>query len=306
MITNLVNEHVLHQVLSSSPVAAIVDNFITSISQEMKDTMRAFINPLIVQLKNRVPSLTTTEATLNTNLFGILPAIRHMLSNYGSLIAENRKPQTHRSQLESSEDVSKSSSKTKEKGMFPNPSLQWRFIKIDGAFTSTLNLAVENDKMFLNVLYTDGYTCRVLFCRTVRPLLLTENVTLELENFGAEKDEHFRPCTADPGKKDVFVSYHRNNDLRRLSTKEYYNLGGTIRKQRKEQELKRRRLGVEEIKSNIPTPKTTSCEQYISYIKYMFQQMDVLFNFYSFRTVAIKWRNYVGSQKRIQDAVISF
>ncbi|KAI8880210.1 hypothetical protein K501DRAFT_302399 [Backusella circina FSU 941] len=157
--------------------------------------------------------------------------------------------------------------------------------------------------MFLNGLYTDGYTCRVLFCRKVRPLSPIENVSLELEDFSAEEvDKHFRPCTVDPGRKDVFVSYHRSNDLRRLSTKEYYNMGGTIRRQRKEQELKRS-LGIEEIESNIPTPKTTSCEQYISYIKYMFQHMNVLFDFYSFRTAAIKWRNYVGSQKRIQDAV---
>lgn len=77
-------------------------------------------------------------------------------------------------------------------------------------------------------------------------------------------------------------------------------MGGAIRRQRKE--LKRS-LGVEEIESNIPTPRTTSCEQYISYIKYIFQLMNVLFDFYSFRTAATKWYNYVGSQKRIQDAV---
>ncbi|KAI8881371.1 hypothetical protein K501DRAFT_274642 [Backusella circina FSU 941] len=319
------------------------------LGKAVKDEIQAFINPLIVELKNRVPSLTTTKATLNTNPFGILPAIRHILSKYESLIAENPKPQTHGLQLESSEDVSQSSSKTKEKGkgkcksedeqrfvpprlfsMFPNPGLQWRFIKIDGqnitgifpgaslkkeanetlfCYTQNAgledlqNLAVEKGKMFLNGLYTDGYTCRVLFCRKVRPLSPIENVSLELEDFSAEEvDKHFRPCTVDPGRKDVFVSYHRSNDLRRLSTKEYYNMGGTIRRQRKEQELKRS-LGIEEIESNIPTPKTTSCEQYISYIKYIFQHMNVLFDFYSFRTAAIKWRNYVGSQKRIQDAV---
>lgn len=31
--------------------------------------------------------------------------------------------------------------------------------------------------------------------------------------------------------------------------------------------------------------------------------MNVLFGFYSFRTAATKWCNYVGSQRRIQDAV---
>lgn len=76
--------------------------------------------------------------------------------------------------------------------------------------------------MFLNGLYTDGYTCRVLFRRKVRPLLPVENISLELEDFSAEEvDEHFGPRTVDPGRKDVFVSHHRSNDLRRLSMKEY-------------------------------------------------------------------------------------
>ncbi|CAO3670036.1 unnamed protein product [Rhizopus stolonifer] len=89
IIKDLVYEHVLDQVLSSNPVKAIADNILTSLSQEIKDTIQAFISPLIVELKNRLPSFSITKASLNTDPFGILPALKHILSKYESLIAEN-------------------------------------------------------------------------------------------------------------------------------------------------------------------------------------------------------------------------
>lgn len=50
---------------------------------------------------------------------------------------------------------------------------------------------------------------------------------------------------------------------------------------------------------NILSPKTSSIEQYASYITYMFEHMDVLFGLYNFETAKIKWPNYLGSQKTI-------
>jgi hypothetical protein len=50
---------------------------------------------------------------------------------------------------------------------------------------------------------------------------------LELEDFNQEEiTAHFKPCTVDPGRKDVFVSFHGNNDIRQLSSDEYYNMNG--------------------------------------------------------------------------------
>ncbi|CAO3696067.1 unnamed protein product [Rhizopus stolonifer] len=97
IIKNLVYEHVLDQVLSSNSFKSIADNILTSLSQEIKDTIQAFINPLIVELKNRFPSFSITKASLNTDPFGSLPILRHILSKYESLIAENPNPmpQTH-------------------------------------------------------------------------------------------------------------------------------------------------------------------------------------------------------------------
>ncbi|KAI9244602.1 hypothetical protein EDC94DRAFT_699736 [Helicostylum pulchrum] len=202
VIKYLVYEHVLDQTLSSNP---------------------AFINPLIVELKNRLPSFSITKASQNKDPFGILPALRHILSKYESLIAENSITQMHNSQPRPSQNTSNSSNikkgKDKQKfvpprlfSLFPNPGLRWRFVKID-----------------------------------------SQNVT------------------------------------------------GTLRRQRREQESKNT-LGVTEIETNISTPKTTSSQSYLLYITYMFRHMDTLFNFYSFRTAAIKWSNYVASQRNIENA----
>ncbi|CEG80381.1 hypothetical protein RMATCC62417_14731 [Rhizopus microsporus] len=169
--------------------------------------------------------------------------------------------------------------------MFFNPGLQWRFIKVDSQNVADIfpgaalkketdetlfsytqrylyncfnfaklgirsledlqELPANNGKMFLNGMYTDSYTCRVLFCRQAQPPLPVKSIALELEDFNADEvNTHFRPCVVDPGRKDVLVSYHGSNDLRRLSSKEHYNIGGAIRRQRQEQERKKR-LGIE-------------------------------------------------------------
>ncbi|GAA5806150.1 hypothetical protein HPULCUR_011680 [Helicostylum pulchrum] len=143
VIKYLVYEHVLDQTLSSNPVAGIPDNILTSLSQDVKDAIQAFINPLIAELKNRLPSFSITKASQSKDPFGILPALRHILSKYETLIAESSITQTHSSHPVPSQDISNSSSikKGKEKednkgenkpkfvpprlsSLFPNPGLQ--------------------------------------------------------------------------------------------------------------------------------------------------------------------------------------
>lgn len=79
-------------------------------------------------------------------------------------------------------------------------------------------------------------------------------------------------------------------------------MGGTVRRQQKEQDRKRT-SGIEQIEMHIPSPKTTSCLQYVSHLEYMFQHMDALFGFYGFEAARIKWLNYVASQRSIEEAV---
>lgn len=157
--------------------------------------------------------------------------------------------------------------------------------------------------MFLNRLYTDGYTCRVLFARKVFPSPPEHNIRLELNDLSSEEvNKHFRPCTVDPGRRDPFVSYHGGTDIRRLSSIEYYNMGGSVTRM-KEQQKHKHRLGIGKIETGIPSPKTASMEQFVLYITYMSQHMNTLFDFYGFETSKVKWLNYLSSQKAIQESV---
>ncbi|KAG2200602.1 hypothetical protein INT47_007346 [Mucor saturninus] len=332
VIRKLVYEHVLNQVLSSDPVAVLNYDILPPLIQETKNGLQAFINPLIVELKNRLPSFTITKATQNTAPFGILPALRHILSKYESIIAENSTLQKRDSEPGKSQDTVQSGEKKKKDdnakhfvlpkifSLFPNPGLRWRFIKIDsqnvtGVFPGS-KLKKEKDETLFSFTQRYFYDCfnfAKLKIRSLKDLkelpathgkmFLNGMYTDELDDFNTEElKTYFRPCTVDPGRKDVFVSYHGDNDVRRLSSKEYCNMGGVTQRHKQEQELKKS-LGIDQIETNIPSPKTTSHDAYILYITYILQHIDTLFNFYGFRTTNSRWCNYIASQKSIEDAV---
>ncbi|PHZ10582.1 uncharacterized protein RHIMIDRAFT_298642 [Rhizopus microsporus ATCC 52813] len=165
--------------------------------------------------------------------------------------------------------------------LFPNPGLGWRFIKVDAqnltgifpeakhekqinespfdhnqrqffhmfdfkklgfrSWEELKNIPEQRGRMLLNGMYTDGYTCRLLFCRKVLPASAADDVSLELNDFTTDEiEEYFRPCTVGPGRKDAFVSYHGGTDVRRLSSAEYYGMGGAIKRQKVQQERKKK------------------------------------------------------------------
>jgi hypothetical protein len=131
-----------------------------------------------------------------------------------------------------------------------------------------------------------------------------DQVKLEIPDFSTEEvDMYFSPITLDPGRRDIFRSYHGGDDVRSLSTKEYYASSGSVERQKKEEARKLLENNVKEIKTNIPSKKTTSSAQYLRYIQYMFTHLNTLFLFYNFRTASITWNNYRGRQKALHGAV---
>ncbi|KAI7908315.1 uncharacterized protein BX663DRAFT_482507 [Cokeromyces recurvatus] len=102
--------------------------------------------------------------------------------------------------------------------------------------------------MFLNGLYTDGYTYRVLFARKVLPPSPEDNICLELNDFTSEE-------THEDGILLSLIMV--TTDICRLSSIEYYNMGGSVRRM-KEQQKRKQRLGIEKIETDIPSPKTAS------------------------------------------------
>lgn len=156
--------------------------------------------------------------------------------------------------------------------------------------------------MFLNSLYTDGYTCRVSFARRAQRQEGRDAITLNLGDFTQEEiNRHFRQCTLDPGRRDAFVAYYGNNEVRSLPTAEYYHGSGSVNRSRREVSLKAQ-LGIQTLETNIPTPKTSNIDQYVQHIQYMMIHLPHFFGFYNFRTAQVNWNNYIGRQCSIEEA----
>ncbi|GAA5813215.1 hypothetical protein MFLAVUS_006689 [Mucor flavus] len=235
-------------------------------------------------VKNRISTLPLSKESLNNEPFKILPALRHILEKYDDIYKAQA---TQKDKTDSMNSLL-----PRRFGLFPNPTLHWRFIKIDaqnltGIFPEAKQKKQANEssfdyqqrcfyqmfalkrldiqnceklqalpeqkgKMFLNGLYTDGYTCRVLFARKVLPSPPEDNMCLELNDLSSEESKH--------------------------------------------------RLGIEKIETDIPSPKTAYMEQFVLYITYMSQHMNTLFDFYGFETSKVKWLNYLNFQKAIQES----
>ncbi|GAA5809216.1 hypothetical protein MFLAVUS_002621 [Mucor flavus] len=318
-IKNLVYNYVYDQVLTHSQLSSIPVGILALFDPDVGNNL--------TKVKNRISTLPLSKESLNNEPFEILLALRHILEKYDDIYKAQA---TQKDKTDSTKSLL-----PRRFSLFPNPTLHWRFIKIDaqnltGIFPDAKQKKQANEssfdrqqrrfyqmfafkrlgiqsceklqalpeqkgKMFLNGLYTDGYTCRVLFARKVLPSPPKDSICLELNDLSSEEvNKHFRPCTVDPGRRDPFVSYHGGTDIRRLSSIEYYNMDGSVT-QMKEQRKHKHRLGIEKIETDIPSPKTASMEQFVLYITYMSQHKNTLFDFYGFETSKVKWLNYLSS-----------
>ncbi|ORE04606.1 hypothetical protein BCV72DRAFT_312482 [Rhizopus microsporus var. microsporus] len=319
-IKNLVYNHVYDEILIRCEPSSIPDEILGHFDSDVASSLSSFLNPLILEIKNRMLTLPVSKVSLNNGPFKILPVLRHILEKYENL---------HMAQPSSidKDNVSKFVY-PRLFSLFPNPGLGWRFIKVDAqnltgifpeakqekqinespfnhnqrqffqmfdfkklgfrSWEELKNMLEQRGRMFLNGMYTDGYMCRMLFCRKVLPAPATDDVSLEVSDFTTDKvEKYFRPYTVDQGRKDAFVSYYRGTDVRRLSSAEYYGMGGKIKRQKLQQERKKS-LGIERIEANMSSSKTASLQRYMSYINYMLQHMDILLNFYNFEAAKLK------------------
>ncbi|ORE05866.1 hypothetical protein BCV72DRAFT_263085 [Rhizopus microsporus var. microsporus] len=243
-----------------------------------------FLNPLILEMKNRMLTLPVSKISLNNEPFKILPA----LEKYENL------HMAQPSQID--KDSTSKFVPPRLFSLFPNPGLGWRFIKIDAQNLTDIFPKAKQEKqinespcdynqrqffqmfdferlgfrsweelknmlegrMPLNEMYTDGYRCRVLFCGKVLPSSAADDVFLELSDFTTDEvDKYFRSCTVDPGRKDAFVSSHGGIDVSRLPSAAYHGMGGTVKRQ-KLQRGRKKSLGIERIETDMPSPKTAS------------------------------------------------
>lgn len=173
---------------------------------------------------------------------------------------------------------------------------------ISNSLEELQNLPRIKGRMFLNSFYTDGYTCRISFARNVPEKLEEDRVKLEIDDFNQDDvSSCFRPCFLDPGRKSAYVAYYGNEQVRSLSTNEYYYSSGSVNRARKEDNLKIEQ-GIKDLETRIPSSKTSSVALYMNHFLYMLAHMDRFFDFYNFRTASINWNNYHGRQCALEEA----
>ncbi|KAG2199802.1 hypothetical protein INT47_009415 [Mucor saturninus] len=91
---------------------------------------------------------------------------------------------------------------------------------------------------------------------------------LELQDFNSEEiDRYFRHRTVDPNRKDAFMSFHGNTDVRQLSSAEYYNMNESANRLKLEQDRKKEQ-GVQTIESNIPSNCNNCLESNLENLKH--------------------------------------
>ncbi|ORE11356.1 hypothetical protein BCV72DRAFT_300944 [Rhizopus microsporus var. microsporus] len=202
-IKYLVYQHIFNEVFSLQlKTVEIPGDILPSTKQDDKRKIQGFVGNLIFEIRNRLPLFPVTKETLNKAPFGIMPALRHMLSKYETLIANNPNPQ-----IQEPEQKPHDKSNTKAKKQKGKKQTKKKFIPPE----------------------------------KVLPSLAEHNASLELNDITAEEvEQYFRPCSIDPERIDVFISYHGGNDIRHLPSSEYYNMHRIVTRQKSEQGLKKR------------------------------------------------------------------
>ncbi|KAI9010889.1 hypothetical protein CLU79DRAFT_710139, partial [Phycomyces nitens] len=100
-------------------------------------------------------------------------------------------------------------------------------------------------------------------------------VELTANDFSIQEiTENFRVCTVDPGRRDAFNSCH-GDDIRRLTTKEYYNASGSVKRMRNE-DVRKVVQGLKKVETHIPSVKTTSGNQSLRHTQYIIANMPTI------------------------------
>ncbi|KAI9269769.1 hypothetical protein EDC94DRAFT_381243 [Helicostylum pulchrum] len=105
----------------------------------------------------------------------------------------------------------------------------------------------------------------------------------------------------DPGRVQVFQATF--DDLRRISTKEYYNLTGSVAYSRKELK-EREKKNMTEIFLRIPTSKTSRISVYFNYVAYILRNLESILRYNGFNKAKDNLLLYRGKQKAPQKCAI--
>ncbi|KAI7899455.1 uncharacterized protein BX663DRAFT_441175 [Cokeromyces recurvatus] len=80
--SSIVYDHVLNDLFSSVPVHITAGNISNSLNEQTQKRVRIFLNPLMLKIRNRLPSLPVRKEMLNSAPFNIMPTLRYIREKY--------------------------------------------------------------------------------------------------------------------------------------------------------------------------------------------------------------------------------
>jgi hypothetical protein len=160
-------------------------------------------------------------------------------------------------------------------------------------------------RAFASRVVTDGVSVNFIFARRRSSGDSISSVELSFEDFtDREVETHFQPIAVDPGRTQVFTDSYGSgptpHEVRRCSSKEYYSMTGSTRRNAELQRQKHQ-IGLDTVETLFPTAKTADIRQYDRYITYLLTHYDALANFYDISTAQATFQNYQGKQRARQE-----
>lgn len=154
---------------------------------------------------------------------------------------------------------------------------------------------------FASRILTDGVAVNFVFARKSPSKDNISGVQLSFDDFtDREVETYFQPVAVDPGRTQVFTaaygSGYNPHEIRRCSSKEYYSMTGSGRRNASLQRQKHE-LGIDMIEAQLPTPKTADMRQYHEHISYVLRHYETLARFYDITTAELRFQNYQGVQR---------
>lgn len=104
----------------------------------------------------------------------------------------------------------------------------------------------------------------------------------------------------DVGRIDIFTAARGNEpeDLSSCSKKEYYQRAGFDHRRKTTTRWIKNAPAIKDIESNMPTPETTSLDNFCQHLQYALQHMVQLVDFYGeTRWKRLRWKTYIAKEK---------
>jgi hypothetical protein len=159
------------------------------------------------------------------------------------------------------------------------------------------------NKSFALGLCTDGVACSYYYQKRYvqQPPRAHNSYGFDKEgNYGTlgEEPESIKVVGVDPGRIDIFTAVDQDENVVKMSRKEYYSLTGMTKNQKTRNRWMKNNTDITSIITHCPTAKTSNIEDLRSHCDHVKRHLLSLVDFYGARRFTRqKFKTYIGRQK---------